>query len=69
MKTTPHADRPNKAVRPTTDYSNVEETLKRLHKLEAEVAELIARIKWNRYLGYDKRGIEFVKHLQLGKDH
>jgi hypothetical protein len=40
----------------------------RLRKLDAELAELIARTKWEMYLGYDARAVDFVKKLELPAD-
>jgi hypothetical protein len=41
----------------------IDATLIQLRALEQEVKELIAQIKWQRYLGYDPTSVEFVRNL------
>lgn len=48
-----------------TELKQIDEALIQLKELEIEVRELIARIRWQRYLGYDATSIEFVKNLAL----
>lgn len=39
-----------------------------MQKLEIEMAALAARIRWQIYLGYDERAVEFVKKLDTRPD-
>lgn len=49
-------------------YPHIRETLARMQKLEIEMAALAARIRWQIYLGYDERAVEFVKKLDTRPD-
>ena len=42
-----------------------EETIARLKELEAEMSELVARIRWQMFLGYDQASVEFVRKLDV----
>ncbi len=42
-----------------------QETLARLKELEAELGELVTRLRWQMYLGYDQASVEFLKKLDL----
>jgi hypothetical protein len=45
--------------------AGLDQTLARLKELEAELAELIMRIRWQMYLGYDKTCVEFLEKLDI----
>ena len=46
-------------------HVQAKETLARLKELEAEVSELVTRLRWQMYLGYDQASVEFLKKLDL----
>lgn len=43
----------------------LDQSLARLKELEAELDELIMRIRWQMYLGYDKTCVEFLEKLDI----
>ena len=46
-------------------HGQVKKTLAQLEELEADLGELITRLRWQMYLGYDKTSVEFLKKLDL----